>query len=150
MELSPHFSLEELTHSDTATERGIDNTPSPEILANLTKLAGFLEEVRAALGNHPIQITSGYRCPELNAAVDGVSNSQHMSGLAADIECPEVGNPMTICQRLQGTPGLAYDQLINESNSAGGHWTHISTAAYGAEPRGEVWTISPAGTRKGL
>ncbi len=149
MQLSPHFSLAELVHSDTATDRGIDNTPSASIAANLTRLAAFLEEVRAALGGHPLQITSGYRCPALNKAVGGVADSAHLFGLAADFVCPEVGMPLVICAKLRGTPGLVFDQIINETNGAA-RWVHVGIAADGREPRGEVWTVENGQTRSGL
>lgn len=150
MNLSAHFTLEEMIFSDTALADGIDNTPSPEIVANLTRLAMFLEEVRAALGGHPLQITSGFRCPALNEAVGGVHDSEHLFGLAADFECPAVGTPLVICARLRGTPGLDYDQLINEADGRGDRWVHIGIAAIDKAPRLEVWTIDAEGTRQGL
>ena len=70
MQLTAHFSLEELIASETATRSGIDNTPPSELMPNLRALADGLEKVRAALGGRPIHINSGYRCPALNKAVD--------------------------------------------------------------------------------
>lgn len=136
MKLTEHFSLEEPTHSDIAIARGIDNTPPPEVVANLERLAPFLEVVRAILGHHPMQISSGFRCEALNEAVHGVSNSAHLFGLAADFVCPGAGSSLSICARLRGSPGLEFDQLINECDSRGNRWVHIGIAAPGAPPRG--------------
>lgn len=69
--LSSHFTLEEMIHSQAATRQRIDNSPSPEILSNLRRLAATLEEVRSLLGDAPILISSGYRCPALNRATSG-------------------------------------------------------------------------------
>src|SRR5438093_11543543 len=91
MMLSEHFSLEELTESEVAARAGIDNTPSAETMRNLLRLAAGLELVRAALGNNPIHVTSGYRSPRLNQMVGGAKNSMHTQGLAADILCPAFG-----------------------------------------------------------
>jgi uncharacterized protein YcbK (DUF882 family) len=84
MQLSKNFSLAELTHSNTAVARGIDNTPGPEALANLKELARRLQIMRDKLGK-PMSITSCFRGPKLNRAVGGVPNSQHLYGRAADI-----------------------------------------------------------------
>ena len=84
MQLSKNFSLAELTHSNTAVARGIDNTPDAGELANLKELARRLQIMRDKLGK-PLSITSGFRGPKLNRAVGGVSNSQHLYGRAADI-----------------------------------------------------------------
>lgn len=148
MQLSPHFSLEELTRSATAEAQGLANDPPPAARANLERLAIFLEEVRAVLGGHPITVTSGYRSEALNRAVGGVPDSAHLSGRAVDFVCPAVGSPLVICARLRGVPGLGFDQLIHEK--PGGEWVHIAIAAPGAVPRGEVWTIDANGAREGL
>ena len=150
MNLTDNFTLEEFTRSDMARERGIDNTPPPEVVANLRRLAEFMEKVRHILGDAPVRITSGYRCHDLNVAVGGVPNSAHLDGLACDFVCAEAGMPLAVCARLRGTPGLEFDQLINEANQYGHRWTHIGIAAEGKEPRGEVWTVDAGGTRPGL
>ena len=87
MQLSPNFSLSELVYSETAEKNGIDNTPPPEIVENLKRLAAGLETVRALLGA-PLEISSGYRCVALNEAVGGSGASQHLLGLAVDFACP--------------------------------------------------------------
>lgn len=120
MNLSENFTQEELTWSTTARRLGLDNTPPDDILANLTATAGGLEQVRALLGNHPIHIDSGYRCPELNKAVGGATNSAHMKGYAADFVCPDFGSPMDIVTALVASD-IAFDKCIME-----GTWVHIS------------------------
>lgn len=70
MNLSEHFTLEEMTASETAARYGLDNTPDEKALANLTRLAAFLEDVRALLGK-PIHINSAFRSPLANEAVGG-------------------------------------------------------------------------------
>jgi uncharacterized protein YcbK (DUF882 family) len=81
--LSRYYTLARLTRSDTAAQRGIDNAPPAALLPNLRLLARGLDRVRRLLG-HPLEISSGYRCPELNALVGGVPASQHALGLAVD------------------------------------------------------------------
>ena len=96
MKLSKNFSLEELVFSITALNNGWDNTPSQEVKAALKRLAAeVLQPIRDAWGG-PIHVTSGYRCPRLNASVSGVKNSQHLLGQAADIQAI----PMTSNHRL--------------------------------------------------
>lgn len=129
MNLTPHFTLEELTFSSTATVKGIDNTPPPDVAANLQKLASGLERVRAVL-NAPLHIDSGYRSPELNQIVRGVPTSAHVTGFAADFVCPGFGAPIDIVRKLTGL--LKFDQLIQE-----GTWVHISFAP---TMRGQVLT----------
>jgi hypothetical protein len=121
-QLSPHFSLEELTFSSTATVKGIDNTPTPEIIANLTTLCSTLEEVRTMLG-FPMHIDSGYRCPALNQAVRGVPDSAHVTGYAADFICPEFGTPLQIVESIVHGTTIKFDQIITEGN-----WVHLSVA----------------------
>ena len=119
MNLSQHFSLEELTASETADRAGIDNTPNDEVIAKLIILASGLEKIRSVLG-YPIHINSGYRCPELNKAIGGALNSQHMTGNAADLICPAFGPPLAICRVIINS-GIAFDQLIREFT-----WVHVS------------------------
>lgn len=119
MKLSDHFTLEELTVSETAVRKGLDNTPSLEIIENLKKLASSLEVVRAILG-FPIHINSGYRSLAVNIAIGGSKTSAHMQGYAADFVCPQFGKPIDIVKKLANTK-LAFDQLIQEGN-----WVHIS------------------------
>lgn len=121
MQLSDHFTLEELTFSSTAQRLGIDNTPAPEIAAHLTTLAAGLEKVRALLGG-PMRIDSGYRCPALNTAVGGAKASAHLEGYAADFVCPSFGTPLQIVKAIEASD-IQFDKCIQE-----GTWVHISFA----------------------
>lgn len=121
MNLSHNFSLAELTHSETAVRRGLDNTPSLEVLENLTALAVALEAVRTLLGA-PINVSSGYRSPVVNLAVGGSQSSAHCRGLAADFTAPLFGSPEAICLAISKSD-IAFDQLIYE-----GKWVHLSIA----------------------
>lgn len=140
--LTPHFSLEELTHTD---HRGIDNTPSPAIVAVLRDVtAPGMELVRTALGNKVVSVSSGYRCPQLNAAVGSKPTSAHPHGLAVDFNCYGFGRPIDVCRRLVAS-NVKFDQLIEE-----GTWVHIS---FDPQMRNEVLTKddhSPTGYRAGL
>ena len=137
MQLTEHFSMEELIASETAARAGIDNSPTDDIIVNLRLLAEGLERARAALNGKPIHINSGYRSPRLNAAVGGASKSMHMRGLAADILCPQFGPPLEVCRAL-ARAGLGTDQIIHEF----GKWCHVAFPARSAAPRGELLTIA--------
>ena len=113
MELSPHFLLEEFTLSSTALALGIDNDPTPIHLENLRKLAQRMENVRA-LFDRVIEITSGYRNPQVNAAVGGVPTSAHALGLAADFHVHGFTD-LQAAKRIRDS-GLKFDQLIYEKN----------------------------------
>ena len=120
MNLSPHFTLEELTFSDTAVRLGINNNAEDIIiLANLHDLAAGLEQIRAAL-NAPLYINSGYRCLLLNGAVKGSITSAHMQGWAADFTCRLFGAPEEIVKEIVKA-GIKFDQCIQE-----GTWVHVS------------------------
>jgi len=134
--LSDHFTLEELTFSQTAARKGIDNKPSAGALKNLGRLAAALEEVRALLGGVSIVISSGYRSPELNKAVGGSKSSAHMEGLAADFTAPAAGTVLQVARKIAASD-VAYDQLIYEY----GNWVHIGIAQEGAEPRKQKLSI---------
>ena len=132
MNLSSHFTLDELTFSETAVRRCIDNSPDADVFANIKMLAQGLERVRSILG-YPMHISSGYRCPKLNSAIGGSKSSAHMQGLAADFTCHEFGTPYDVCVALEHEKGyIGFDQLIME-----GKWVHI---AFSDNPRGEVLT----------
>ncbi len=121
MMLSPHFSLDELIISQTAARLGIDNNPDTETLSRLSATCAGMEEVRKALGDKPILISSGYRSLALNAAVGGRSTSQHIQGEAVDFTCPAFGTPEQIVRRLIDS-NIRFDQVIVEFGS----WVHIS------------------------
>ena len=119
MKITPNFYLEEFIQSDYALRHGIKNIPSPNVTQNLQALASGLEHVRDLL-KHPISITSGYRCLELNRAIGGSGKSAHMLGYAADFKCYGFGSPEQITQAIKNSE-IIYDQLICE-----GAWVHIS------------------------
>jgi hypothetical protein len=139
-QLTPNFTLEELVASQTASRLNIDNTPSDEIIDELTRVARFLEAVRELLGQKPIIVSSGYRSVALNAQIKGAPNSQHCLGQAADILIPAFGDPLAVCRAIRDS-GLPFDQLIQE-----GTWTHVSIPAAGTAPRGQVLTAHFGGT----
>lgn len=147
--LTPNFTLEEFTISETAARKGINNVPpvgSPE-RANLKRTAEVMEEVRAILHHKPILISSGYRAPAVNAAVGGSKSSVHMSGLACDFICPDFGTPRMICKALEPHMGqLGIDQLIMEYEPGG--WVHLGLSA--GAPRHQCLTIDVKGTRTGF
>lgn len=120
--LSPHFSYAELTDSDWALRHGVDNTPGPKQLANLTVTAGKMEWVRALFGQ-PIKVTSGFRNKEVNAGVGGSINppSAHLDGWAVDFTIPGISNYQVA--RLIEKSDVRFDQLILEYG-----WVHISFA----------------------
>lgn len=122
MQLSPHYTLQQLTASETAERCGIDNTPPPAILGNLRALAEGLEQVQSLLG-HPLDISSGYRSSALNEAVGGSSNSQHCEGCAVDFCCARFGEPAAIACAIAGS-AIVFDTLILEF----GEWVHLSFA----------------------
>ena len=117
--LSEHFTLEDLTRSDVAIRKNLDNIPNAELIENLVELALALEKVRALLG-YPIHINSAYRSVKVNAAVGGAYNSAHCLGYAADFTCEEFGTPQEVTQAIIDA-GIAFDQLIYE-----GTWCHFS------------------------
>ncbi len=151
MKLTEHFSLEELTLSDTAVRLGIDNEPSAEIRANLEVLAKGLEQIRRAL-KHPVLIRSGYRCERLERVLcakdfaawcgrhgrdakkawpEYFDRKAHPRGYAADFVCPAFGAPVEIVRKLNAAK-LRFDQLIEE-----GTWVHVS---FDPRLRGELLT----------
>jgi hypothetical protein len=126
MQLSPHFTLAELTASNKAAALKIDNTPAPELLPRLVLLAELLERIRTTLGV-PVMVTSGYRCQRLNRAVGGVTSSDHTQGYAADIVAPAFGTPAQVAAKLAPLVSeLGIGQLILEGIK-GKHWVHVAT-----------------------
>ena len=122
MNLSPHFTLAELTFTD---HREFLNVPDEVSIQNLSRLAEFLEKVKSLLGGLPILVNSAYRSEEINRAVGSKDTSQHLKGCAADIRVPGM-TPDAVSQAIFQS-SLEYDQLIKEFvNSEGGGWTHVS------------------------
>jgi zinc D-Ala-D-Ala carboxypeptidase len=141
MKLTPNFTLEELTSSETAVRLGLDNTPDETVKANLVRLARMLEEVRRILGR-PIMVNSAYRSLAVNKAIGSRPTSQHVLGCAADIRVPGL-TPDDIVKAIIKT-NIEYDQLIREFNS----WVHISIPnKFADKPRRQVLIIDKTGTR---
>jgi hypothetical protein len=134
--LSEHFTLDEFTLSQTAARLGLDNSPDAEALKNLKRLAESLEEVRSALGNVPILISSGYRSPTVNKAVGGAANSAHMSGLAVDFTAPQFGSVLATAKAIAKS-GIEFDQVIFEY----GRWVHLGLSHPGFESRAQLLSI---------
>ena len=142
--LSQHFTLAEFTASDIAQRRGIDNTPSPQVVEELKRTASLMEQVRTLL-NSPITITSGYRCSALNKYVGSQPTSKHVQGLACDFKAVAYGDPLAICKAIERS-GMVFGKLILEYYTPdGGGWTHIQI---GTERK--ILTINPSGTFTGL
>jgi len=139
MNLSTHFTLEELTHTD---HREYENTPNETELENLKRLAAFLEDVKAALGGKPVMVNSAFRSKQVNDAVGSKDSCQHRIGCAVDIRVPGLTPDEVV--RTVIAAGLPYDQIIREFD----RWTHISVPSVaGAAPRKQALIIDKAGTR---
>jgi uncharacterized protein YcbK (DUF882 family) len=144
--MTPNFTLAEFVFSQTAARRGIDNSLPDNLRANAIDTLQMMESIRAALGDVPIIITSGYRGPALNAAIGGSKRSDHMQARAVDFRAPRFGSPHTICTRLAPmVDQLGIGQLIHEF----GQWVHVSTAIP-SRLVNRVITISHAGTFPGI
>ena len=140
MQLSEHFSLEELTHTD---HREFDNTPNETETSNLQRLALFLEEVKTVLEGRPIMVNSAFRCKQVNDAVGSKDTSQHRIGCAADIRVPGM-TPDEVVRAVIAS-GLGYDQVIREFD----RWTHISVPnTKDMTPRRQALIIDKSGTRQ--
>ena len=139
MNLSPHFTLDELTHTD---HRDLDNTPNEQELENLKRLAAFLEEVKTVLGGKPIMVNSAFRSKAVNDAVGSKDTSQHRLGCAADLRVPGM-TPDEVVKAIIAS-GIGYDQVIREFD----RWTHISVPnVENASPRRQALIIDKQGTR---
>jgi hypothetical protein len=139
MNLSLHFTLEELTHTD---HRELDNTPNQNEISNLQRLANFLEEVKTVLGGRPIMVNSAFRSKQVNDAVGSKDTSQHRIGCAVDIRVPQL-TPDEVVKAIIAS-GLPYDQVIREFD----RWTHVSIPnTPDATPRKQALIIDKQGTR---
>jgi hypothetical protein len=139
MKLSEHFTLDELTHTD---HREFDNVPNESELANLKRLAAFLETVKTAIGGKPIIVNSAFRCKEVNDAVGSSDRSQHRLGCAADIRVPQM-SPDEVVRAIIAAK-LPFDQVIREFD----RWTHVSIPnTEDAKPRGQKLIIDKTGTK---
>ena len=138
---SPNFSLDELIFSETATRKGIDNTPDDDALDNLYKTAMEMENVRELLDNNPILISSGYRCLALNELLGSKPTSAHIRGLAVDFTCPKFGDPDDIVDTIFRSH-IQYDQIILEFDK----WVHIAFPKDGEIARKKALVINKKGT----
>jgi len=133
--MTPHFTLAELT---ATSHRQFDNTPNETELANLQKLAEFLEQVKTTLDGKPIMINSAFRSKAVNDSVGSKDTSQHRLGYAADFRVPGM-TPDQVVRAIIASD-LQFDQIIREFDA----WTHISISPY---PRRQALIIDRAGTR---
>ena len=137
--MTPHFTLDELTHTD---HRTLDNTPNETELANIQRLAEFLEAVKTLLGGKPIMVNSAFRSKAVNDAVGSKDTSQHRIGCAADIRVPGM-TPDQVVRAIIASD-LGFDQVIREFD----RWTHVSIPnTPEAKPRKQTLIIDKAGTR---
>jgi uncharacterized protein YcbK (DUF882 family) len=133
--MTPHFSLAELT---ATSHRQFDNTPNEKELANLQKLAEFLEQVKTTLDGKPIMINSAFRSKQVNDSVGSKDTSQHRLGYAADFKVPGMTPDQVVRAIIDSS--LQFDQIIREFDA----WTHISISP---SPRRQALIIDRAGTR---
>jgi zinc D-Ala-D-Ala carboxypeptidase len=137
--MTPHFTLDELTHTD---HRELDNTPNESEIANIQRLAEFLEQVKEVLGGKPIMVNSAFRSKAVNDAVGSKDTSQHRIGCAADIRVPSM-TPDQVVRAIIDS-GIGYDQIIREFD----RWTHVSIPnTPEAKPRKQALIIDRTGTR---
>ena len=145
MNLTEHFTLEELTHTD---HRELENIPNETELANLKRLAEFLETVKTVLGGKPIMVNSAFRSKVVNDAVGSMDTSQHRLGCAADLRVPGM-TPDEVVKAIIAS-GIGYDQVIREFSDPvkGGGWTHVSIPNNpNGTPRKQALIIDKQGTR---
>ena len=145
MNLTEHFTLEELTHTD---HRELENIPNETELANLKRLAEFLETVKTVLGGKPIMVNSAFRSKVVNDAVGSKDTSQHRVGCAADLRVPGM-TPDEVVKAIIAS-GIGYDQVIREFSDPvkGGGWTHVSIPNNpNGTPRKQALIIDKQGTR---
>jgi uncharacterized protein YcbK (DUF882 family) len=143
MNLTPHFTLDELTASESAERNGWDNSPNDAELENLKRLADFLEQVKVVLGGKPIMINSAFRSKKVNDSVGSKDTSQHRIGCAADIRVPGM-TPDEVVRKVIAS-GIGYDQVIREFD----RWTHISVPnSVDTSPRKQALIIDKQSTRQ--
>lgn len=150
--LTPNFTLEELTHTD---HRELDNTPTTaekciidgkEVLVNayenLPRLANFLEQLKVILGGKPIMVNSAFRSEAVNTAVGSKNTSDHRRGCAADIRVPGM-TPDEVTRAIIASD-LPYQQVIREFD----RWTHVAITTNESEiPKKSKLIIDKQGTR---
>ena len=131
--LSPHFTLGEMTKSSSHPE--VYNIPSHEAIANLKRVCGWLEVLRKrynekyGVGEEPVRINSGYRSPQLNKAIHGNANSNHMTGCACDIRVSGMEQALryaVILMDYADESKQEFDELLIERNRYGAIWLHFA------------------------
>ncbi|AUD00949.1 D-Ala-D-Ala carboxypeptidase family metallohydrolase [Spirosoma pollinicola] len=135
----PLLSYQQAIKSDTAIRKGIDNTPSPAIYANMQRVyQDFYVPICAHFGRLPI--TSFYRSPKLNAAIGGASKSAHLYGCAIDIDCDGLSTVTNKALFDWVRRNLLFDQLILENPDAHGNpaWVHVAHNRDGQAERNQV------------
>lgn len=133
MNLTEHFTIQEVTFSSTADRLGISNVLPAVLWDAVLKTAIGMEKVRTLLGDKSINVDSWYRCLDLNRALKSKDTSQHLKGEAVDFICPDYGTPTQIAKFIvQNSDLIKYDQLILEHT-----WIHIS------------WNSNPSGGQRG-
>ena len=138
-QLSEHFTLEELTHTD---HREFTNEPNDLEKNNLRRLAELLEQVKGLLGGKPIMVNSGFRSKQVNDAVGSSDRSQHRVGAACDFRVPNM-TPNEVVKAVIASD-LPFDQIIREFD----RWTHISVPnEANGKPRRQALIIDKMGTR---
>lgn len=153
MQLTEHFTYEEAVISRTATELGIDNSPSIEIHAEILDTAYWMEGIRSLLNDCPIIVTSWFRCYELEAAITKMSvlqarqsSGHHPKGAAVDFVCPSFGTPYDVAKHLERFVDIySIGQLIYEY----GRWVHISRLPV-EKPINRVLTANRTGWHPGI
>lgn len=136
MQITEHFTVEEFARSSTADRLGIANRVPAALLPNLRTLCEVVLEPLRAYAGKPIVISSGYRCPALNRAVGGASQSQHLRGEAADLHLPSIAEGRAWFSWL--IDNTTFDQLIWEHDGRGTHWIHVSCKADPRQNRNQV------------
>lgn len=143
--MTPHFSLEEFTASDTAARLNIDNRLPDELRENALKTLQMMERIRFHI-DAPITITSGYRCEALNRAIGSKPTSDHTLAFAVDFKAPRAGTPFEIAKDLAGVIDvLGIGQLILEFGS----WCHVSLARP-EKTINRIITIDKTGVKAGI
>lgn len=151
MNLTPHFTVEEFTASDTAARRGIDNSLPATLLPEAKRTFEMMERIRVRLSRLigqevPIVLTSGYRCLELNRAIGSSDSSDHVRAMAVDFKVGRFGTAYQVSRLLAPLVGeLEIGQLIHEYGS----WVHVSTRRPDKQLN-RIITISKRGTEVGI
>lgn len=137
MKLSPHFTLDEMTRSQTASRYDIDNRPGESELISLVYTCQILEQVRRVCGGNVVFVSSGFRCPELNMRIGGSRQSAHIEGRAADFTIPGFGDIETVAGAIRSA-GIPYKKLILEF----GRWLHIEAHPLNEGGQGQTLVAS--------